>query len=72
MVSLGECHGVCVCVCAGVLPQMSGEERVILIQQRLREVQQRWTDLKSEVAYIERKRRRARRKEREGMGNAKS
>ena len=50
----------------GQLPPMSGVERVNLIQQRLREVQQRWTDLKAEVAYIERKRRRAKRKEREG------
>ena len=46
---------------------MNGGERVALIQKRLREVQQRWTDLKTEVAYIERKRRRAKRKEREGM-----
>ena len=55
------------CVTAGQLPPMSGAERVALIQQRLRDVQQKWVDLKGEVAYIERKRRRARRKEREGM-----
>ena len=51
----------------GQLPPMSGVDRVVLIQDRLKEVQKHWTDLKAEVAYIERKRRRARRKEREGM-----
>lgn len=50
----------------GQLPPMSGVDRVELIQERLKEVQKHWTDLKAEVAYIERKRRRARRKEREG------
>ena len=55
------------CGGAGQLPPMSSVERVSLIQQRLRDVQHRWTDLKAEVAYIERKRRRAKRKEREGL-----
>ena len=45
---------------------MNGMERISLIQERLREIQRRWSDLKAEVAYIERKRRRAKRKEREG------
>lgn len=49
----------------GQLPPMSSVERVLLIQQRLKEVQRHWTDLKAEMAYIERKRRRAKRKERE-------
>lgn len=54
------------CRVVGHLPPMSGVERVLLIQERLKGVQNRWSDLKAEVAYIERKRRRARRKEREG------
>ena len=45
---------------------MTSGERVALIQQRIREVQKRWTELKMEVAHLDRKRRRARRKEREG------
>lgn len=46
---------------------MDSVERISLIQERLREVQRHWTDLKAEVAYIERKRRRVKRKEREGV-----
>lgn len=45
---------------------MNSVNRITLIQDRLREVQRHWTDLKAEVAYIERKRRRAKRKEKEG------
>ena len=50
----------------GQLPEMTSGERVALIQQRIRDVQKRWTELKIEVAHLDRKRRRARRKEREG------
>lgn len=49
---------------------MSSVERVALIQERLQQVQRQWTDLKAEVAYIEGKRRRAKRKEREGEGGS--
>ncbi len=49
------------------LPEMSSSERVALIQERLREVHKKWSQLKAEVNYLDRKRRRARRKEREGM-----
>lgn len=55
-------------MCVGKLPSMSGLERVSLIQEHLGQVQRRWSDLKAELAYIERKRRRAKRKEREGIG----
>lgn len=54
----------------GELPAMSSVERVALIQERLQQVQRQWTDLKAEVAYIEGKRRRAKRKEREGEGGS--
>ena len=41
-------------------------ERVKLIEEHIRLIQQKWSDLKSEVAHLDRRRRRARRKEREG------
>ena len=50
----------------GQLPEMTSGERVALIQERIRDVEKRWIELKNEVAYLDRKRRRARRKEREG------
>ena len=45
---------------------MTSVERISLIQEQLKKVQGRWSDLKAEVAYIERKRRRVKRREREG------
>ena len=45
---------------------MTSGERVALIQERIRDVEKRWIELKNEVASLDRKRRRARRKEREG------
>ncbi len=45
---------------------MEGVKRISLIQNRLRDVQLRWNDLKTELAYIERKKRRAKRKEKDG------
>ena len=48
------------------LPQLSNMERIQVLQERLRGVQRKWGELKTEVAYLDRKRRRARRKEREG------
>ena len=50
----------------GQLPDMTSGERVALIQERIRDVEKRWIELKNEVASLDRKRRRARRKEREG------
>ena len=38
-----------------------------MIQERLKDVQKKWLELKAEVSYLDRKRRRARRKEREGQ-----
>lgn len=52
--------------CVGKLPPLSSVERISLIQEHLKEVQGRWSDLKAEVVYIERKRRRVKRREREG------
>lgn len=47
-------------------PEMKCGERVKLIEEHIRLIQQKWSDLKSEVAHLDRRRRRARRKEREG------
>ena len=47
-------------------PELVCGEKVRLIEDHIRLIQQKWTDLKSEVAYLDRRRRRARRKEREG------
>ena len=49
------------------LPEMKCGERVRVIEEHIRLIQQKWSDLKSEVAHLDRRRRRARRKEREGM-----
>lgn len=48
------------------LMQMSTAERIQVIQDRIRELQKRWQDLKAEVTYLDRRKRTARRKEKEG------
>lgn len=48
------------------LPEMTSSERMALIQERLREVHKKWSELKAEVSLLDQKRRKARRKEREG------
>ena len=48
-------------------PDMKCGERVCLIEERIRRIQQKWSDLKSEVAHLDRRRRRVRRIEREGL-----
>ena len=53
------------------LPDMAADDRVVLIQERIRELQRRWAELKTEVAYHDRRRRRAKRKEREGESRGK-
>lgn len=45
---------------------MTSSERMALIQERLREVHKKWSELKAEVSLLDQKRRKARRKEREG------
>lgn len=51
---------------ASSLMQMSTAERIQVIQDRIRELQKRWQDLKAEVTYLDRRKRTARRKEKEG------
>ncbi len=53
---------VCVYIISADLPKMSSVERISLIQDKLRDIQRRWSDLKAELAYIERKKKRAKRK----------
>ena len=44
------------------LIHMSTGERIQIIQERIRELQKRWQDLKAEVTYLDRRKRTARRK----------
>lgn len=53
-------------VCTGQLPEMTSTEKVILIQEHMRTIQKKWVELKTEVTNLDRKRRKARKKEREG------
>lgn len=53
-------------MCAAQLPKMTSAEKVIMIQEQMRTIQKKWTELKAEVANLDRKRRKARKKEREG------
>ena len=45
---------------------MTSAEKVILIQEQMRTIQKKWTELKAEVANLDRKKRKAKKKEREG------
>eukprot|EP00731_Ephydatia_muelleri_P027376 Em0019g249a len=47
---------------ASSLIHMSTGERIQIIQERIRELQKRWQDLKAEVTYLDRRKRTARRK----------
>ena len=48
------------------LPEMSSAEKVTLIQERMKNIQKKWVELKAEMSKIDRKRRKARKREREG------
>ena len=65
------CVYTCICFLyhcpTATLPEMKCVERVRVIEEHIRLIQQKWSDLKSEVAHLDRRRRRIRRKEREGM-----
>ena len=52
--------------CTAQLPKMTSAEKVILIQEQMRTIQKKWTELKSEVTTLDRKKRKAKKKEREG------
>ena len=49
-----------------MLASLDTAQRISLIQEKIKGVQKRYMELKAEVTYLERKRRKARRKEREG------
>ena len=48
------------------LPVMSSTEKVVLIEEQMKTIQKKWVELKTEVNNLDRKRRKARKKEREG------
>lgn len=45
---------------------LSPSEKISLIQERMKAIQQKYMELKSEVTYLDRKKRKAKKKEREG------
>ena len=67
---------VCVCVfiiiiiiiidMLGIYIGLSSSDRITLIQDRMKAIQHKYMELKSEVSYLDRKRRKARKREREG------
>ena len=61
-----SCHYISLFVSAADLESLCSTERIGLIQERMKAIQKRYMELKSEVTYLDRKRRRARRREREG------
>lgn len=42
-------------------------QRIALVQERMKAIQKKYLELKAEVTYLDRKKRKARRREREGM-----
>ena len=48
------------------LPAMTSAEKVIFIEEQMKTIQKKWVELKTEVNNLDRKRRKARKKEREG------
>ena len=57
----------CCCdVATAQLPVMSSTEKVVLIEEQMKTIQKKWVELKTEVNNLDRKRRKARKKEREG------
>ena len=54
------------CRYVATLQELNTHERITLIQSHMKALQQKYMALKAEVSYLDRKRRRARRKEREG------
>lgn len=51
---------------AADLQELDTPDRIMLIQDHMKALQQKYMELKTEVSYLDKKRRRARRKEREG------
>ena len=51
------------------MPVMTSAEKVILIEEQMKTIQKKWVELKTEVNNLDRKRRKARKKEREGEKN---
>lgn len=45
---------------------MTSAEKVVLIEEQMKTIQKKWVELKAEVNDLDRKRRKARKKEREG------
>ena len=52
-------------VVAADLNELSTSERIGVILERMKDIQKRYLEFKAEVTYLDRKRRRARRRERE-------
>ena len=48
---------------------MTSAEKVVLIEEQMKTIQKKWVELKTEVNNLDRKRRKARKKEREGKKN---
>jgi len=48
------------------LPEMDSAGRIALLTDKIGAIQKRYAELKAEVAYLDRKRRRAKQREREG------
>ena len=48
---------------------MTSAEKVVLIEEQMKTIQKKWVELKTEVNNLDRKRRKARKKEREGRKN---
>ena len=54
-------------IIVGIYNGLNSSERISLIQDKMKAIQNKYMELKSEVTYLDRKRRRARKREREGM-----
>ena len=63
---------MCVCIIIiiidmlGIYIGLNSSDRITLIQDRMKAIQHKYMELKSEVSYLDRKRRKARKREREG------
>ena len=51
------------------MPELDSAGRIAILTEKIGAIQKRYAELKAEVAYLDRKKRRAKQREREGENN---
>ena len=55
--------------CIAKMPELDSAGRIAILTEKIGAIQKRYAELKAEVAYLDRKKRRAKQREREGEYN---